>query len=312
MLRSFALLSFALACACSSALSGPGGADGPDAESPAFDASFDGGGALDGGSGPRASTYVRLAQMSPDLGPVDFCIRPKSGGETAGPLLAAPDAGDGGIAFEQASPYFSVAASGTVDVIVVPAPATDCATARAVGTVTLDPGKRTTLVVMGISKSMAPASRAVGVSAFVDEAATADALRLRVIDAALAWSQTVDGPSALAFALTSQNTVIPVAQSVLPRKAATPSSAPPMVDALGYHDLSQVPVGDVSARVTYGDDAGVMVWTSKAAGLSFGKSDVRTAFVVADALGAVGSLATVVCNDAPPEGESQCELLQTY
>ena len=36
---------------------------------------------------PASLTHVRLAQMSPDLGSVDFCLKPE-GGEAIGPLLA--------------------------------------------------------------------------------------------------------------------------------------------------------------------------------------------------------------------------------
>ncbi len=87
----------------------------------------------DGGSeGDEASTasqaYVRIAQLSPDLAPVDVCVARHGTGSFEGPLLAQlpADAGTPGVAYAQLSAY-SPLDPGAYDVRIVAAGASSCA-----------------------------------------------------------------------------------------------------------------------------------------------------------------------------------------
>lgn len=266
---------------------------------------------------PSSGTYVRLAQMSPDVGGVDFCVKTKL--EVLGPLalLAAPDGGaDAGafaINFGEVSRYLNVKASGTVDIIVVSAGATDCSTPRAIGTVTLDAGKHATIVLMGVAKGTVSPARALGISAFVDESMSDSSLvRMRVVHAALGTAQSL-GVGPLGAALTDGNNITRIADEVLPRKASTPSGTDPVVDSLGYHALAIAPKSPTSVRVSYGDDAGVSVWTSLPVELSLMPGSARTVFVVSPyPYGKVQGLGVFVCDDVDHGWATACVFAAAY
>jgi hypothetical protein len=267
---------------------------------------------------PASKTYVRLAQMSADVGAVDFCVRSKV--EQLGPLVTpnivdagTSDASVAGVTFGQLSHYLALNASGTVEVAIVAAPATDCSAPIAVGTVTLDAGKHRTIVLMGVAKSNVPQDRAIGVSAFVDDANGDPSLvRMRVINAALGTAQLPSvGPLAAAIA-NSSNSVLPLAAEVLPRKASTPSSVDPTVDTLGYHGLTVAPKGPVGLRISYGNDAGINVWTSKTVDLGLTLGSARTVFVVSLPYAYKSPIGAFVCDDVEHAPSSPCVWAPPY
>jgi hypothetical protein len=319
MLR-LGLVVFASALACSDSF----GTRGPDSND-AGGGDLDGSSPSDGAASEAATispvTYVRIAQMSPDLGSVDFCVTPKMGNATFGPLVAPPvvdagssDAGAPGVGFGMVSRYFPVSASGTMDVAIVSSPATDCSSPRVLGTVTFDPGKHTTIVAIGVAKSSVSTARDVGLTALVDETVgDGTTTRVRFVHAALGTVYT-DGPGALSADLTTGNLMVPVAAEVLPRKAATPTSVPPVVDSLGYHALDSTPTGKVGARLSYGSDAGVAVWTSLPEDLSLTVGAIRSAFVVSMpyVYGKAPALGVVVCDDLDQAPQTPCTWLPAY
>jgi hypothetical protein len=92
-------------------------------------------------------TFIRVAQLSPDLPPVDVCVALHGTTTFQGPLLAAlasstlgTDAAAPGLAYAQVSAYIAVA-PGQYDVRIVAAGATDCSTGLGgVSTSALDGG----------------------------------------------------------------------------------------------------------------------------------------------------------------------------
>jgi hypothetical protein len=141
------------ACALLGACSTHGGAVGMktglgDANTPSSDdASLDTGASPDTDGGADESggddsapvpqqTFLRVAQLSPDLPPIDVCIAAHGTTTFQGPLLAALSssifgtdaAATTGLAYAQVSAYLSVA-PGPYDLRIVAAGATDCSTA---------------------------------------------------------------------------------------------------------------------------------------------------------------------------------------
>ena len=121
------LVPTAMAC---SAHRGPPAAPGtddageqPETASPATD-----GGSKDDEASTASVAYVRVAQLSPDMAPVDVCVATHGTGSFQGPLLAQlpADAGTPGIAYAQLSAYLPVD-PGAYDVRIVAAGASSCA-----------------------------------------------------------------------------------------------------------------------------------------------------------------------------------------
>ncbi len=271
---------------------------------------------LPDGAALPSTTYVRVAQMSADFGAIDFCVRSKV--EQFGPLVTpnvvdagSSDASVAGVGFGQVSQYVAVSVSGTVDIAIVAAPATDCSSPIAVSTVTLDPGKHDTIALMGVAKSNVSSDRALGVSAFVDDSLGNPALvRMRFVNAALGTAQ-YPGIGPFAAALANANSVMPLAGEVLPRKASSPS-VDPVVDALGYHNLSVAPKGQVGLRVSYGSDSGINVWTSKPVDLALTLGSSRTVFVVSLPYAYKSFIGAFVCDDLEHAPASQCVWAPAY
>jgi len=119
-----------------------GGPDGASTDGASLDtgaaANVDAGTGDSGGddSSPEpAQTWFRIAQLSPDLPPIDFCVALHGTATFRGPLLAAlaasPGAGDAattGLSYAQVSAYFAVT-PGQYDLRIVAAGAADCSVA---------------------------------------------------------------------------------------------------------------------------------------------------------------------------------------
>lgn len=303
-LGSVVLLSLvALAVACVEEPSAPFPADASDG-GPLATPRDGGGGAED--AGPPV-TFLRLAHAAPDLGPVDFCYREVGSSSFEGPVLAgtpkavadaavdaadaadaAPvvDAGDAGpsLAYRAVTGYAAAVATGTVEIAIVLA-GSSCAESLVVGNVTLDPGKRTTIVLLG-RRDVDGGAAALGLVGLVDDRTPADGgARVRVVHAAL---RADAAPSPILVRVVADPPRL-LAERVEPRRVALPSDT---VDALGYTTV--LPLTEpASLAVTSLDDAGSLPWESGKTALGLAAGDVRTAFVLPDG----DAFEAVICDD---------------
>lgn len=308
--RGLASLAAAAIASCSAApLAVPGGPDGGGVVNP--DASV---GPPDDAGGPSPNqALVRVANLSPVLGAIDFCLRPSGNGYFDGPKVSssvpatdASDAGSGGVPFPGVSGYLQVPAEGVTDVAVVAAGDPGCSAPKLLGTVTLDPSKRVTIALMGTSKDPDAGLEALGLAVFVDDTqGRPDVARLRVIHAALGKQGGYEALGSVSVGLGWGSQVDGVAGRVDPRHAATPSNAPPAVDALGYHDLAPVAALSSLRFAALGWNGGP--WATTPADLRLAATAVETAFLVT-----TGSAPSVLlCTDLPSGGGAPCELLPT-
>lgn len=281
------------------------------------------------GEAPLAT--LRLAHLARDLGAIDFCYQAARAGAFEGPVLrtggvaqdASVDAppGDGGLeidadlldggddastedagasaalAYGSVSKYLTVAATGTIVVVIVPAGATSCGGAIATGTVTLDPGKLSTVAVFSGAGEDAGAA----VAAFTDDRETkADKARVRIIHGA------AGGPFAVQI---SGAQTTPVASEVVPRRASSASSTIP-VDALGFATIVPVapPASIVVTPASDAGDAGADPWQSEAReDLDLRGDSLHTAFVV----GEPGAFEVLWCADKNTTGDrTTCTLVR--
>jgi hypothetical protein len=240
---------------------------------------------------------LRLAHMATGVGPVDFCYQAARAGSFEGPVLGGPsttvddagaagdadadadasiedqDAGRPSVTYGAVSKYFTLAATGTIVVEIVPAGAR-CSEPIAQGTVTLDPGKLSTVVFFA-EESDASAAAVVG---FVDDRDTlADKARVRIIHASAA------GPIAVR-ANTSRTTTL--AERVDPRHASEATPSIP-VDALGFATVTPIPppvtlVVDPIEQDASADAAPskTATWASAAGDLDLRGDSLHTGFVL--------------------------------
>jgi hypothetical protein len=270
----------------------------------------------DSGGTNKNMAYVRLAQLSPALGAVDFCLRAKGSAYFDGPKFSSTntpildagsaDGGSNGVAFPGVSAYVQVPAAGATDVAIVAATDTSCSSAKLVGTITIDPNKRMTIAVMGAVKDSDAGTRALGIEAFVDDTtAHADAARLRIIHAALG-GPTSNGYGSLAASIGFGNQVDPVADRIDPRHTATTSNAIPAIDALGYGSHAPI-AGQSSLRFASLDPMTGSPWSTQPADLGLGANAVKTAFLVS----IDQSFSVVLCGDLPSGGDMPCQVYTT-
>ena len=290
------------------------------------------------GDSATAHTTMRLAHASPDLGPVDFCWRQTGAASFTGPVLggdlplpeagppmadgsdatpASSDAGDAEaeagtpetgtpdagmpaeLVFGTMSPDVLLPAAGTFDIAVVAAGQTSCATRRLAGTVTLDAGKRATVVLMGLAAEDGGPD-ALSVVAFTDPPIDPQIARVRMIHAALgAPSQPPTGP----LSVKAGSTVI--AAEVDPRMTSAPSTAP-TVDTLGYATLPPFQPPTPLEIGTLGDVAATH-WTTAGSDLTVQPGTSHTGIIVTFGQGALG---IAWCGDAPTNrGPATCAVL---
>ncbi len=315
--------------------------------------------ATDGG--PAATATMRLAHLSPDLPPIDFCWRTSGAATYNGPVLggrsdagaqdaaagdawpdaadatldsqggdadatvedgAAADAGgydadaapsdasdaqtgadagplDGGVtelSFGRLTGDIAFPTSGTFDIALVPAGVVSCDHPIIVQHVTLDAGKHSTVVAMGLASVDAGADAALSLVTFVDDARKdAQLARVRIVHAALGAAGGSPGPQRIEVLVGS--TV--VAPSVQPKQASAESTMP-SIDVLGY--ASVPPVTDPAAiKVVATTDAGAQgSWTTPAVSLDVQASTVHTGFVVNLRQGPLGVLWCTETNTGGP------------
>ena len=260
---------------------------------------------------------MRLAHLAEDLGAVDFCYRLAKSSSFTGPVLGggkgglelgadAGDAGDAGdaadaldagddassedagadggaarVGYRTVSRYLTLAASGPLTITLVAPGSTSCATPLFTADVTLDPGKLSTVAIVG---RMAPdaGAGALALVAFIDDRKAAPAkARVRIIHAALG-TETRAAAGALSVRAAGSQTIT-VAESVEPKRASSPSEAVP-VDSLGYATIEPIPS---PARLAIGaaaspmaNDASSDSWVSQATSLDLRGGSLHTGFVL--------------------------------
>lgn len=294
--------------------------DGGGASSDATSAGEGGTGALpDAAVGPHDSaapaTTMRLAHVAPGLGPVDFCYRTASSTSFEGPVLnggvgtikrdaGAGDGGDAGdpspeagqpdddagdagatsVGYRNVSRYLTLGASGPLTIALVAPGATSCATPLLSGDVTLDPGKLSTVAIIGHPGEDAGDTQ-LSLVAFIDDRSTVpDQARVRMVHAALGTSSG-RGPSSLLAVRASGATTLPLADLLEPRKVAAPSATVP-VDSLGYATITPLPspaqlaVGAAAGSGPPAADASVDSWVSAAGELDLRGGSLHTGFVL--------------------------------
>jgi hypothetical protein len=336
---------YALACGDSEGSNGEGSNDGdggggtvPDAEIVPSDA-----GAL--------GTTMRLAHLSSDLGAVDFCYRMAKTSSFEGPVLGGGlgtitkdagyeggDGGDAGVAedgdatiddaggeagaeggapaaviYGTVSKYLTLDAAGPLEIELVAPGATSCATPLFVADVTLDPGKLSTVAIVGRHDATDAGASTLALVAFTDDRTTIPSkARVRMIHAALGKVGGREASGPLAVRAQAAQTVT-IAERVEPKKAASPSAAVP-VDALGYATILPLPspthlaVG-AAANTTPGVDASsVDSWVSNAAELGMSGSSLHTGFIVT---GDNKPFQVLWCTDTSTSGdETTCALVE--
>lgn len=303
----------AIACGDSGG-SGSGGANAGDGGSGALpDAAV---GQSD--TGPPATT-MRLAHVAQGLGSVDFCYRTASSTSFEGPVIGgglgtikkdagAADAGDGGgdldagsddaadaadaggdagggaasVAYRTVSRYLTLGASGPLTVALVAPGSTSCATQLFVADVTLDPGKLSTVAIVGRPTEDAGDAQ-LALVAFIDDRTTVpDKARVRMVHAALGTAAGRAAAGALA-ARASGSTTLPLADLIEPRRAAAPSATVP-VDSLGYATIAPLPsparLAASAAPGTSGGDASTGSWASEAGELDLRGGSLHTGFIL--------------------------------
>lgn len=285
--------------------------------------------------GAAPLSTLRLAHLAPELGAIDVCYQAARAGAFEGPILrtaampgdggadaadpldagdddaaAAPDAatdagadaGDAGagpaLELGGVSKYFTLAATGTIVIAVVPAGATSCGAPIATGTVTLDPGKLSTVAVFGSDAEADDDAGADGgdadagapaIVAFTDDRETvADKARVRIVNAAKGGSMAVR-------VIGAHETV--VADAVEPRRASSASERIP-VDALGFATVEPVAP---PASIAIG------AWQSAPSDLDLRGESLHTGFV----LGGPSAFAVVWCADKSTRGDrTACTVLR--
>ncbi len=211
-----------------------------------------------------------------------------------------PDAGTpGDLVFGTMSPDVLLPSAGTFDIAVVAAGQTSCATRRLAGTVTLDAGKRATVVLMGLAAADSGAD-ALGVVAFTDAPIDPQTARVRMIHAALgAAGQPATGP----LFVNAGNTTI--AAEVDPRMTGAPSTTPE-VDALGYATLAPLEPPTPLQLGTLGDVLS-STWTTAGSDLAVQAGTSHTGIIVTVGQDALG---IAWCGDAPTNrGPATCAVL---
>jgi hypothetical protein len=267
------------------------------------DAGDDAAGLADAGA--DATVDADAANGAADAAPADAAI-------DAAPVdAAAPDGGGTpALDFGEITPDETLPGGGTFDLALVAAGASTCAQPLVVQAVTLDAGKRATVVAMGLAARDAGSSAALSLAAFTDDVAIDPAhARVRMIHAALGAPDGSAGAPPLEVSLVAGSAAIPVAAELDPRRATTPSAQDPSVDALGYAALDPI-ASPAAIRLTAVGDAGAgATWTTALVGdLDTGAGTVHSAFVVSRPAGALG---VVWCGENTTSGPAvTCRLLQ--
>lgn len=212
---------------------------------------------------------------------------------------AVADASTPGLAYGTVTKYFTLQATGTITVAIVPAGRTSCGNPIAEGTVTLDPGKLSTVTLFDPPPSAADedggeaGALPAQLIAFTDNRDTeSDRARVRMIHAAPGGALTVRVTGA---------TTTPIADRLEPRKASEPSKTIP-VDQLGFATIIPVapPAAIVVTPFVLDGGATPVSWQSAAVDLDLRGDSLHTGFVLN---GADGGFEILWCADKSTTAE---------
>ncbi len=283
---------------------------------------------------PRDSTSpirsrFRVAHVSSDLGPIDFCYRRAGTTSYLGPILAgaATPSIDGGrdatasndaatdaaaapsygLSFGSITDYVDVNGSGVYELVIVAAGDLGCSRPRALGSVSIDAGKESTVVIMGLFRADVTSSSALSIVRFVDDRSTSLASRTRFIHAALGASNIAAAGPLSVFTQAGPTTTV-VASSIAPKQTAPSSSGPTSIDSLGYASLPSS--SDPVAIKLLGDTDGGAARATSAA-LLFTPYSVRTVFITSSETDALGGL--FVCDEVESaSGRTSCQWFEAH
>jgi hypothetical protein len=196
------------------------------------------------------------------------------------------DGGSPSVGYRSVSRYLTLEASGPLTIALIAPGATSCAAPLFTADVTLDPGKLSTVAIVGIRDADAGAGDApLALVAFTDDRATTSAMaRVRMIHAALGIPGRRQAAGALAVRASSAQTVT-LAERLEPRRAGAPSGAVP-VDSLGYATLAPIPspaqlaVGAAAMTGPATTDAASDSWVSQSGALDLRGGSLHTGFVL--------------------------------
>lgn len=288
------------------------------------------------------ATVVRFAHLGAELDAVDFCYRTAKTAAFEGPVIgkdiggpkrdAGPEAGDGGedeaglvdageddasvadgglpsVAPRTVTRYLTLEASGALTIALVTPGATSCASPIFTADVTLDPGKLSTVAIVGRHGTDAGSADSLGLVAFIDDGATLPAkARVRMVHAALGTATRPGSPALAARAVGAQT--VTVASRIEPRKIAAPSTTIP-VDSLGYAAIAPVPAPAqlaVGGAEAVGMDAAVEGWVSEAGDLGLTGASIHTGFIVT---GTTTPFEVLWCTDTSTVGDlTACKLVK--
>lgn len=261
----------------------------------------DDGGSADGGDeGGAAGTLL-------DAGALD------GASDDGGIDEAGADGGAPSVGYRTVSRYLTLAVSGTLTIALIAPGATSCASPLFTADVTLDPGKLSTVAIVGLTDPDA-GDAALALVAFTDDRTTLPAMtRVRMIHAALGIPGGRAASGALAVRASASQTVT-IADHVEPKKSGAPSAAVP-VDSLGYATLAPLPspaqlaVGAADTQGPADSDAASDSWVSKARALDLNGGSLHTGFVLTGA--DQQSFEILWCTDTSTSGDrTTCALVR--
>jgi hypothetical protein len=188
------------------------------------------------------------------------------------------------VGYRSVSRYLTLAASGPLTLALVAPGATSCATPLFVADVTLDPGKLSTVAVVGRTSADA-GDEQLALVAFIDDRITVpDQARVRMVHAAFGTAGGRAAAAALS-ARASGSTTLRLADVIAPKKAGAPSATVP-VDSLGYATIAPLPspaqlaVGAAAVGSPPANDASADSWVSQAAELDLRGGSLHTGFIL--------------------------------
>jgi hypothetical protein len=281
------------------------------------DAGSDGDDSTDEAPSSPPLAQLRVAQLSPDLGPVDLCVAPHGTTVFRGPLLAelaaslgddaGTDAAPPGLAYPQVSAYLSLD-EGTYDVRLVAAGASTCSlpaieagTAAFPGTpdwTDLPPvafNTYTTLLIAG-DWQVAGADASLTLTLLPDDAVLAGpAAVLRAVNAVPSWPAADFGLGTFAIDWTPVLVGVPFAAA-----SAHAGADDGVVDANGYLPIPTEVAQAMGARPS-SRDAGVAVAVASSVEIDLGS--IATLLAIGGKTGdSTHPPALLLCTDNQPSG----------
>jgi hypothetical protein len=253
------------------------------------------------GSGLEAGADTSTVDARvPDAGVLDSTTEAGDASEEAGLDAGAPAPDSGvGLAPLAMSRYYELANAGTFVFAIVQYGASSCDAPLFTQEVTLDPGQRITVVLAPTLPTRFDAGRTDAETAdagslattplhrllvFTDEPSTASfAPRTRFISIASPENPAASTTTLSVAALNTAAKLWPLASAVGPDAVASPSSAPPIVDALGYH-VGSVIRGSLALRIGDEGEGGALSWTSATGDLDLLPGTAHTGFIVGEGL----------------------------